>query len=146
MRAFQCKSIPTFESSSFAFEVRGDDTNKKAVLLAGPYYRTFLNKKFKIGDKGTMILSSKKPKRTIAQNNYYWVYLALIQDETGNDSEDLHEYFKTKFLQKKIAQVFGKPVQKYASTTNLSRLDFGEYIDKIADETGIEPPPTENYL
>ena len=144
MRIPAPKSIPTFESRSFVAEVTGDPGNHSLRILATSYYRTFLNKHLKPGELVTLTLTNSKPKRTEAQNRYYWVYLSEIAAETGNDAEDLQELFKAKFLPRRMVEVLGENDEKRSSTTGLSRLEFGEYIDKIAELTGIVPPPLEN--
>lgn len=139
------KSIPTFEARQFAAEIREVNGQKQAVLLASPYYRTFLNTRTKEGDQITLTISLKKPKRTIRQNSYYWFYLGEIVDQTGNDADDLHALFKKKFLRPKVKEVMGELVEEEKSTTKLSRLEFGDYIREIEVFTGIQAPPAKNY-
>lgn len=145
MRHNQTNSVPTFESKSFVGEIIELDGKHKLKLHAAPYYNTFLNTKCKVGEVLTMTLTKRKPKRTLAQNNYYWVYMDLIASETGNQAEDLHALFKKKFLRGHKVTVMGEVVEHEGSTTELSRLDFGDYIRKIEELTGIQSPPTENY-
>lgn len=137
------KSIPTFESRSFAARIDGTPGAHTLTVLARPYFQTFLNAHFKPGDEATLLITGKKPKRTEAQSRYYWVYLSEISRETGNDPDDLHEFFKAEFLPSKAVEVLGRVVIKRASTTTLTRTEFSEYIEKIAGLTGIEPPPVE---
>jgi len=82
----------------------------------------------------------RKLKRTLTQNNYYWLYLGVIEQETGNTSMDLHEYFKRIFLPPKFITVMGKELKIPASTTELSKLDFGDYLDRICAETNVPLP------
>lgn len=145
MRHTRSNTVPTFESKSFMATVRDVNGQNKLVLSAAPYYNTFLNMKCKDGEILTMVLTKRKPKRTLAQNNYYWVYMTLLSEETGADSEDLHALFKKKFISNRKVNVMGEVVEREGTTTNLSRLDFGDYIRKIEEFTGIQAPPTENY-
>lgn len=145
MRHAQTNSVPTFESQTFLAVIEGDMGAHRLKVLASPYYKTFLNTKFKSGDKVTLSITNKKPKRTNAQNAYYWHYLGEISKETGNDPETLHELFKKKFISTRIVDVMGEQVEMVGSTTTLKRLEFGEYIDKIAEFTEIPSPPIENY-
>jgi hypothetical protein len=90
--------------------------------------------------------------RTTLQNNYYWLYLGVIERETGNNANDLHEYFKRKFLVPEFKKVVikGKPVEYKCpkSTTKLNKIEFGDYLDKICSETDVPlPDPVEaGYL
>ncbi len=86
-------------------------------------------------------------KRTLAQNSFYWVYLTVIARETGNSEDDLHEFFKEKFLPRKVAKIRGKEhtheFKKQTSTTHLTKLEMGEYMDKICEFTGVPIPSPE---
>lgn len=93
-----------------------------------------------------LTINEKKPNRSTAQNNYYWAYLGMIEQQTGNTAEDLHELFKGKFLSNGIVDVFGEKVRRKTSTAILSSEKFGEYLEKIAAFTGIELPDTREYL
>ena len=90
--------------------------------------------------------------RTTLQNNYYWLYLSIIELETGNNANDLHEYFKRKFLLPVFISITIKGVKKEVkiprTTTKLNKIEFGEYLDKICAETDVPlPDPIEaGYL
>lgn len=147
---FNKKSIvPTYDSQTFAGQIIAEKTspNRRLRLLATAYYQHFLNQKCKVGDRVTVTVTNKRPKRTLAQNAYYWgVYLPLISQETGEeDTEALHELFKAKCLPSKIKTVLGNPVRMKKSTTELSISDFCEYVMRIEALTKVTAPPTENY-
>lgn len=95
-------------------------------------------------------LESTKPKRSMSQNALYWLYLEIISNETGNYPEDLHEFFKRKFLPRKIVKIQGKnktfDLEKIKSTTKLDKTEFGEYLKKIESLTGVPIPDTEKWL
>lgn len=82
--------------------------------------------------------------RTLAQNRYYWLYLNLIERETGNPAEDMHEYFKRVFLKPEKMRVFDKEFYIPGSTTRLNKLEFSDYISKIERLTGIPAPDINN--
>lgn len=85
--------------------------------------------------------------RTNQQNNYYWLYLGIIAAETGNIEEELHEFFKKQFLPRKFAVIKGKgsdhEVEMIKSTTKLSKIEFGDYLDKICAMTDVPLPDPE---
>jgi hypothetical protein len=85
--------------------------------------------------------------RTGQQNRFYWKYLELIELETGNNATTLHEYFKRTLLPPKFQEIkVNGEIKEFkipASTTELSKLAMGEYLDKISALTGIQvPDPT----
>ncbi len=79
----------------------------------------------------TIIVSKKKQKRSIKQNDYYWgVVLKLIGDELGYFIEDIHKVFATMFL-KQIIKIGDEEVETYISTTKLNTAEFEDYLQKI---------------
>jgi hypothetical protein len=81
-----------------------------------------------------------KRSRTLNQNAYYWLYLGLVASETGDSANDLHEYFKRKLLPPRIVKVMKKEIKIPATTTILNKIEFGEYLDRIAALTGVPLP------
>lgn len=95
---------------------------------------------------GKRVLIQEYPdKRTDNQNAFYWLYLRVISDETGDTSNDLHELFKRKFLTPKFITVLGKEIKIPGSTAKLSKADFGEYMERICAECGV-PIPDPNLV
>lgn len=86
----------------------------------------------------------RKKVRSIQQNRFYWMYLEIVANETGNLSYEIHEWAKRMFLPPRYISVKGKEVKIPASTTNLSKADFGDYLDKICAETGVPIPDPKN--
>lgn len=87
--------------------------------------------------------------RTMSQNKLYWLYLGVIEFETGNNSEEMHEYFKRTLLPPKFIKIKTKNGEKEikipTSTTDLNKIQFSEYMDKICAETEIPIPDSEAY-
>lgn len=84
-----------------------------------------------------------KTQRSLNQNNFYWLYLGVIAQETGDDPNSLHEYFKRSLLPPKIISVLGKSIKIPASTTELSKIEMGEYMERICALTNIPIPELE---
>lgn len=97
----------------------------------------------KDGKKLVIQIDVEKSKRSLDQNAYYWAYISIIANETGNDQETLHRLFKGMFLNKKPFLWKGKTYMMSGSTTELGKAEFGEYLDRIASESGVPlPDPT----
>lgn len=139
-------SITVTRSQPFMAKIVKKDGRAQLIVESKIWFHHQLSK-FKDGEKVTLEIHSRKPKRSDQQNRYYWgVYLPLIAKETGeHDLDALHELFKGKFLSEGIVEVLGQKVRKKKSTTDLSVGEFCEYIMNIEAETTIEAPPTENY-
>lgn len=93
----------------------------------------------------TLKIEKQISTRSLSQNNLYWFYLEIIERETGNNKNDLHEYFKRIFLKPKFIKVFGKEIKIPNSTSNLKKHEFSDYMEKICAETAIPIPDTESY-
>lgn len=83
--------------------------------------------------------------RTLSQNSLYWLFLEVIERETGNSANDLHEYFRRTKLPPKFIKVLGKEIKVPRSTTELNKIEFSDYMDKIASEVDIAIPDSEAY-
>lgn len=90
-------------------------------------------------------IAEKKEKRTDQQNRYYWMYLEVIAREHGDDPEELHAFFRGKFLTKKITEIYGEKTRITKSTTELSKGEFCEYLANISVLTSVELPDTTAY-
>jgi hypothetical protein len=82
----------------------------------------------------------EKPKRSLTQNAYYWLYLGVIADETGDNADDLHEFLKRKLLPPRFVKVRGEEIKLPSSTTDLDKSAFGQYLDKICALTNVPLP------
>lgn len=87
--------------------------------------------------------------RSMSQNSLYHLFLDVICRETGNDHNNLHEYLKRELLPPKFIKVNikGKEVERKipASTTDLTKTEFCDFMDKISSLTGVPIPDTEQY-
>lgn len=91
-----------------------------------------------------------KERRTVDQNRLLWLWLNCISDETGQDKNDLHEYFKQKYLGFDTRTMFGVQVYKSVSTSSLDTKQFTQYLEHIqafaSTELGIYlPNPEDQY-
>lgn len=102
------------------------------------------------GKSYTADVKLRREKRTIDQNSLLWLWVNCISDETGNEKNALHEYFKAEFLGFTEIVVFGKIQKHINSTTGLDTKQFTHYLEKIkifaASELGIVlPEPSDRY-
>ena len=94
-----------------------------------------------------LVLQKYRKTRTDRQHRFYWAYLHLVAEETGHTEDDLHEFFKAKFLGSRIVMVLGETIEMRVSTTDLSKTGMAEYMDKISALTGVPiPDPTKVWV
>jgi hypothetical protein len=90
-----------------------------------------------------VVIEEVKPGRSTSQNSYYWMYLGVIERETGQLATDVHEWAKRKFLPPRFIKVNGEEMKIPGSTTELDKASFTYYLDRIAAETNIPLPDIE---
>lgn len=75
-----------------------------------------------------------RKKRSLSQNSLMWKWLNEVADqvqrETGQDADDVHEFFKQKFLKPQVVEINGETIMKY-STKNLTVPEMTEYMNRI---------------
>jgi hypothetical protein len=102
-------------------------------------------KEWMAGQEGKFVkIELDIPLRSNQQNRYYWMYLAIIERETGENADDLHEFFRRKLLPPEWKTIRGEEVKLPRSTTTLDKFEFGEYLDKISALTEIPLPNPED--
>jgi hypothetical protein len=94
-------------------------------------------KRLDLGKTYTVDITEKKVRRTISQNSLYWLWLTCISVETGQDREDLHYYFKHKFLTPEKVLIFGEYQDRF-STTSLNTVQFKYLLDHIQAFASVE--------
>ena len=105
--------------------------------------------KLQEGKQYNVSISLKREKRSIQQNRLYHLWLNCISSETGNEVEDLHDYFKDRFLSRKV-EIFGDEYNTGTSTKKLNTAEFTAFLDKVqqfaAGEGIILPNPEDLYF
>lgn len=121
-------------------------TAKKGKLDFGSNFNeSRFNQFLKDNDGKEIRITKLTRKRTNSQNALYWKYLEIIEKETGNNANDLHEYFRRALLSPKFVKVMGKDIKLPHSTTELNKVEFSDYMDKISAESGVPVLDTETY-
>jgi len=92
------------------------------------------------GKKLVINIGQEKWVRSASQNRFYWSYLRIIANETGETEDDLHSLLKRKFLPPEFKTILRVEMKRPASTTKLDKIAFGEYMDKISAMTNVPIP------
>lgn len=104
-----------------------------------------------VGKTYSISITTHRKIRTIPQHRLYWLWLTCISEETGNDKETLHEYFKQEFLGRIIVKIFKQEVYPCKTTTGLNTKEYTTYLERIkvfaASELGIVlPEPKDRHF
>jgi hypothetical protein len=116
---------------------------KDQKLSFGPVILRKFEEWLHTNDGKTVVIDLERHDRTKSQNAYYWVYLGVIARETGENADELHEFFKRKLLPPVFKKIRGEEIRLPASTKDLDKIAFGEYLDKICAMTNVPLPDPE---
>lgn len=120
----------------------GTITDNALKLYHADRFKTYL---IKLNGKNIeLVVKKKSAHRSGQQNKYYWACLNIIGRDTRESAENLHETFKQMFLLDRTKKI---PVAK--STTELNKIEFSEYFDKIKHkvaEIGIILPEPDDCI
>jgi hypothetical protein len=93
---------------------------------------------FPKSDKAVIEIKEDKDSRSVKQNRLYWMWLKVIEDETGQPKVDfleggkwskgLHTRFKCDYLDKEF---YADGSMKIPSTKKLKVKDFAAYLERI---------------
>lgn len=88
-------------------------------------------------DPHEVVIRPKKSRRSLDQNALHWKRLDVVRmhiaDSTGQifSAEELHEFFKAKFLDVRLVEVGGESIPCRRTTTKLNTKEMSEFMDAI---------------
>ncbi|MDP7337679.1 MAG: hypothetical protein QGI10_00125 [Vicinamibacterales bacterium] len=110
---------------------------------------------FKEGEHVTVSVQRKRAHRSLAANRYYWFVVNLIAESTGQGADELHEFFKKRYLStitmvvnRTTGQVFEEVVP--GSSRVLYVAEFYDFVEKVrlfasTDLGLLTPDPNPDY-
>ena len=112
--------------------------------------------KLRAKNKRTLLKVSDE-KRSDIQNKYYWVCVSFFANHLRENfeiegepmsykPEVIHELLKKLFAVPKVTEFNGETVKIYRSTTDMTKKEFFDYMERIAAYCAMEwgcvlPPP-----
>lgn len=133
--------------STFLFRAINIKNTRWPLMDFGSEYNEARLHNFLLENNGKLFrIEMEKTTRSISQNNLYWMYLGIIERETGNNAKNLHELYRRTLLPPKFITVMGKEIKIPMSTSELKKQEFSDYMDKIYAETNVPIPDTKKYL
>jgi hypothetical protein len=116
---------------------KGNSGKMRSLITTDQERTEFIRRINQVELKGRVFTAEFKlfrKKRSLKSNNLYWMWINCIHNETGNDADDLHEYFAKKYLPWITKEVLGEEISRRISTTQLDSKQFTEYLDRIKAE------------
>lgn len=94
-----------------------------------------------------IVIESVKHQRSLPQNRLLWLWLTLLEEETGNNKEDLKDFFASIFLRQEV-EAFGKTRTIVRGTSSLSVEEMTRFLEQMAlwcvENLGITLPSPED--
>ena len=94
-----------------------------------------------------LTIKRKAVKRSLSQNALMWMWYACIEDETGQDRNDIHAHYCYKFLSRPI-EWNGSCEIVAGGTSSLTTEQMTDFLNKVqadaATEFGITLPQPED--
>lgn len=75
-------------------------------------------------------IKRRTKQRSLNQNSLYHKWVGIFARETGNDHDDMHEFFKDKWCPAKEIEVAGE-TRWVKSTKRLNTQEMTEYMEKV---------------
>ncbi|MDR1562292.1 MAG: hypothetical protein LBS54_04285 [Dysgonamonadaceae bacterium] len=83
-------------------------------------------------------------RRTVDQNALMWLWFTCIEDETGTNKQDVHDYYCARFLNRQVSFKDEPSVTVSGSTSRLNTVSMSHFLDQVqadvASEFGIRLP------
>ena len=118
---------------SIKFIKAGGEIRSKEILLADleSSFKTLANGEYAI------TISKLEKKRTIEQNRLMWLWFACIEQETGTDKNDIHDYYCGRFITRTII-VNGKSEIVTTGTSKLNTIGMADFLNKVQSDAASE--------
>lgn len=75
--------------------------------------------------------------RTLNQNALMWLWFTCIEQETGTDKQDVHDYYCNLYL-RRTAYIKGKETVIAGSTSKLNTVQMTDFMNKIQADASAE--------
>ena len=88
---------------------------------------------------GVYVLSIKRrtEPRTVSQNALMWMWFKCMEDNTGTEKQDWHDYYCAKFLMREVN--FGrKRFSVVGGTSTLNTVQMTDFMNKVQADAATE--------
>lgn len=97
----------------------------------------------------TLSIKRKTEPRTVSQNALMWMWFKCLEESTGTEKQDWHDYYCAKFLQRETS-IGGKRFTVIGGTSTLNTVQMSNFMDKVQADAATEweitlPLPADRY-
>ena len=94
-----------------------------------------------------LTLTRKRTKRTVDQNALMWLWFSCIENETGTDKQDIHDYC-CRVFNYRVVSINGEQQKVAGGTSKLNTEQMANFLNQVqvwaATELGIKLPNPED--
>ena len=69
--------------------------------------------------------------KTLQQNKYVWLAFSIVAFDTGNNTNDIYEYYLDKFPVYRFIDINGESKQIKVTLSNMSKDELSGFIDRV---------------
>ena len=84
-----------------------------------------------------VVFGNVTKKRTLSQNDTYWMWISEIARETGNNKDHVHEFYKDEFCPEKEITI-GNCTKLVKSTKLLDKGEMYDYMSRVTAHAATE--------
>lgn len=84
-----------------------------------------------------LTIAKKVQHRTISQNSLMWMWFKCLEDDTGTDKQEWHDYYCNKFLVRQ-AEIGGKLYAITGGTSSLNTVQMTDFMNKVQADAATE--------
>lgn len=88
---------------------------------------------------GVYVVSIKRKTepRTVSQNALMWMWFKCMEEHTGTEKKDWHDYYCSKFLLRETA-IGNKRFSVVGGTSGLNTVQMSNFMDKVQADAAAE--------
>lgn len=95
-------------------------------------------------------IEHKEQKRSLSQNRLMWLWFACVEHETGQNKQDVHDYYCNMFLYRNV-EINRRNVQITGGTSKLNTSQFKNFLNRVQEDVIVEfgirlPNPEDLYF
>ena len=86
----------------------------------------------------TVAITRDVRKRTLAQNRLMWMWFKCLEDETGQSSQDWHDYYCKKLVSREMVTPDGEIVKLAGHTSTMNTAQMTDFLHKVQADAATE--------
>lgn len=97
----------------------------------------------------TVTIERKAEPRTVSQNALMWMWFQCMEAETGTLKQDIHDYYCSKFLSKRVT-IGDKGYMVVGGTSKMNTVQMTDFLNKVQADAAAEfgimlPLPSDRF-